>query len=98
MFPRNQKIATTLLEIVDGVRSAEGYVYFYLYTKEHPEEHLITLGDTESLLKSTFNHSRPTRIITHGYLNTRNSAACQLPKDGNFSNNTLKKLFSLCDK
>ncbi|KAL2735408.1 phospholipase A1 VesT102-like [Vespula squamosa] len=57
-------------------------VYFYLYTRNnrvHPDA--ISINNIESLKKSNFNFNRPTRIITHGWMNSHNSDSCILIRD-----------------
>ncbi|KAI4504108.1 hypothetical protein M0802_000579 [Mischocyttarus mexicanus] len=66
----------------ETLRDLHNRVFFYLYTKnnyKNPDG--ITINDQESLKKSDINFKRPTRFITHGWINSRNSKACTLIRD-----------------
>lgn len=43
---------------------------------------MIYLGDKERLMKSSFDPNRATKIITHGYVSSRDSLSCTMPRDG----------------
>lgn len=59
------------------------YVIVKLYTRENGDGEALILDDELGLHKSSFNFNRPTKVITHGYLNSGNSPSCKLMKDGN---------------
>jgi hypothetical protein len=60
------------------------HVHFYLYTrKDINNSEAISIGDVETLSKTNFNASRETKLVTHGWLNGKNSKSCQLAKEGN---------------
>ncbi|KAL2730514.1 phospholipase A1 VesT102-like [Vespula maculifrons] len=66
----------------DTMMDLHNRVYFYLYTANnriYPDA--ISINDLESLKKSNFNFNRPTRIITHGWMNSHNSDSCILIRD-----------------
>lgn len=70
----------------DTMMDLHNRVYFYLYTANnriYPDA--ISINDLESLKKSNFNFNRPTRIITHGWMNSHNSDSCILIRDGESS-------------
>lgn len=61
-------------------------VFFYLYTKDNPNEPKpLYVDDEEALKNSNFDPEKPTRFITHGWINSRNSAACTLIRDGTWT-------------
>lgn len=69
------------LEITDD--NVGERVLFYLHTlrkPNHPE--LLYVNDTEILRKSSFDPKKPTRFVTHGWMNSRKSSACTLIRDG----------------
>jgi len=58
-------------------------VFFFLYTKKNPvEPRQLYLNDDAALSNSDFDPSKPTRFVTHGWMNSRKSAACTLIRDG----------------
>ncbi|XP_014614491.1 PREDICTED: endothelial lipase-like [Polistes canadensis] len=66
----------------ETLKDLHNRVFFYLYTRnnyKHPDG--ISINNQESLKKSDINFDRPTRIITHGWINSRNSRACTLVRD-----------------
>ncbi|EZA59904.1 hypothetical protein DMN91_000433 [Ooceraea biroi] len=57
-------------------------VFFFLYTKDNPTDPKpLYLDDENALKNSFFDPKKPTRFITHGWMNSRNSAACTLIRD-----------------
>ncbi|XP_076289802.1 pancreatic triacylglycerol lipase-like [Lasioglossum baleicum] len=57
-------------------------VFFYLYTKANPTNHQqLHLNDLNSLRRSNFNAKRPTKFITHGWINSAYSDAFRLIRD-----------------
>lgn len=61
----------------------KNHVFFFLYTKENPNEPKpLYVNDDDALTNSNFDFSKPTRFITHGWMNSRNSKACTLIRDG----------------
>ncbi|XP_058796743.1 pancreatic triacylglycerol lipase-like [Phymastichus coffea] len=80
---KSDDVATKLYKLFNpnSMRTANDHVFFYLYTKEKPKEYEIVFGNSSSIQKSSFNKSRSTKIVTHGYLGSRNEASCTLLKD-----------------
>lgn len=71
---------------VDTVSGYDTKVLFLLYTKEtngHYEP--IHVNDKPSLQRSHFDPKRPTKIVTHGWINSYRSPATTRPRDGTFS-------------
>ncbi|KAK2587639.1 hypothetical protein KPH14_003762 [Odynerus spinipes] len=67
--------ADTLLEL-------HNRVFFYLYSTQNPKNPTaIFIDDKESVRNSNFDFKRPTRVVTHGWMNSRNSEACTLIRD-----------------
>ncbi|XP_011644471.1 pancreatic triacylglycerol lipase-like [Pogonomyrmex barbatus] len=57
-------------------------VFFYLYTRDNPTKpEQLYVDDEDTLKKSKFDPARPTRLVTHGWINSRNSTACTLIRD-----------------
>ncbi|XP_014475140.1 PREDICTED: pancreatic triacylglycerol lipase-like [Dinoponera quadriceps] len=57
-------------------------ILFYLYTRKNPNHpQLIYVDDEESINNSNFDPEKPTRITTHGWMNSYKSSACRLIKD-----------------
>ncbi|XP_076288999.1 phospholipase A1-like [Lasioglossum baleicum] len=57
-------------------------VYFYLFTKDNPNDgQRLYLDDVATLQNSNFNFSKPTKIVTHGFLNTVYNSAVDLLRD-----------------
>ncbi|XP_012285265.1 pancreatic triacylglycerol lipase-like [Orussus abietinus] len=62
-------------------------VIFYMYAKGNTRDpHKLYIGDKEALRKSNFDPSKPTRFITHGWMNSRRSEACTLVRDAYLTN------------
>lgn len=58
-------------------------IYFYLFTRDNPTDlKRLYLDDVVGLNNSSFNVSKPTKIITHGFLNSLFSEAIILIRDG----------------
>ncbi|KAL0123781.1 hypothetical protein PUN28_005949 [Cardiocondyla obscurior] len=58
-------------------------VFFYLYRKDNPAEPSMLYVDDEAALKNShFDPAKPTRFVTHGWMNSRNSVACTSVRDG----------------
>lgn len=57
-------------------------VFFYLYKKGEPNPKQLYVDDEDALENSNFDPAKPTRFITHGWMNSRNSEACILVRDG----------------
>lgn len=61
----------------------ENFVFFLLYTRKNPLRSKPLYVDDEDALKRTkFDPALPTRFVTHGWMNSRKSAACTLIRDG----------------
>lgn len=61
----------------------EGRITFKLYTKKDPlRGQELKVNDSPSLKKSYFDATKPTYFITHGWMNSENSTACTLIRDG----------------
>lgn len=60
----------------------ENFVFFLLYTRKNPLRSKPLYVDDEDALKRTkFDPALPTRFVTHGWMNSRKSAACTLIRD-----------------
>lgn len=57
-------------------------VVFFLYKKNNPNPKQIYVNDENVLKNSNFDPTKPTRIITHGWMNSRKSSACTSIRDG----------------
>lgn len=64
----------------------ENNVVFKLFTRKNMTGEMLKLNDTVALLKSAFNFSQPTKIITHGYWNSGDSPSCKLIQKGYLNN------------
>lgn len=64
--------------------SVEDSVFFSLYTKESKEitEFPLHVNDSATLQSSAYDPNKPTRIVTHGWINSKKSSACTLIRDG----------------
>ncbi|XP_029055718.2 phospholipase A1-like [Osmia bicornis bicornis] len=69
------------------VKDLPNRVLFYLYTRntQNNPKRLI-VGDSKSLTNSQFNPRKPTKIITHGWTNSKRSKACTKVRDAFLSN------------
>ncbi|XP_033322501.2 pancreatic triacylglycerol lipase [Megalopta genalis] len=57
-------------------------ISFYLYTKANPTDgQQLYVGDVDALKGSNFNFSRPTKFLTHGWINTVKDDAVSLIRD-----------------
>ncbi|KAL6432562.1 hypothetical protein ACFW04_006852 [Cataglyphis niger] len=62
-------------------------VFFFLYTKKNSIiPRTLYVNDKNSLKSSNFDPSKPTRFITHGWMNSRSSLACLLIRDAYLKN------------
>lgn len=58
-------------------------VFFFLYKKDSPNNpKQLYVNDEDALKNSNFDPTKPTRFVTHGWVNSRNSEACTLVRDG----------------
>jgi len=58
-------------------------VIFLLYTKDNPvKPQQLYVDDDAALKNSSFDPKKPTRFITHGWMNSENNAACILIREG----------------
>lgn len=61
----------------------ENFVFFFLYTRKNPiHSKPLYIDDEDALKRTKFDPALPTRFITHGWMNSRKSAACILIRDG----------------
>lgn len=69
-----------------GAPSARnGEIIFTLFTKQRSAlPRVLITNDTSSLIIGGFNTSKPTYIITHGWMNNGSSPACVRIRDGRF--------------
>ncbi|KAJ8683778.1 hypothetical protein QAD02_019570 [Eretmocerus hayati] len=67
--------------LTDGIIDVEDHVYFHLYTRDSQESTLLYPNDIHSLRYSKFDASKPTKFVTHGWINSKNSDACTLVRD-----------------
>ncbi|XP_031833782.1 pancreatic triacylglycerol lipase-like [Nomia melanderi] len=57
-------------------------VFFYLYTKATPNNpEKLYLDDLKALKKSHFNSMKPTKFVTHGWVNSHDSKAIKMVRD-----------------
>ncbi|EFN87734.1 pancreatic triacylglycerol lipase [Harpegnathos saltator] len=57
-------------------------VFFYLYTWKNPTHpQMLYVNDEEILKNSFFDPKKPTRFVTHGWMNSYESDACTLVRD-----------------
>lgn len=57
-------------------------VFFFLYTRANPTKHQqLFLNDLNSLRRSNFDPKKPTKFVTHGWINSEGSDAFQLIRD-----------------
>ncbi|GAB1868327.1 phospholipase A1 [Camponotus japonicus] len=62
-------------------------VLFFLYTKNNPAiPKTLYINDKDVLKNSSFDPTKPTRFITHGWMNSRSSSACLLIRDAYVKN------------
>ncbi|XP_076165997.1 phospholipase A1-like [Ptiloglossa arizonensis] len=63
-------------------RDIQNRVNFYLYTRSNPKKpDTLYVNDVAKLKKSHFKPERPTKFITHGWINSHKSKACYLIRD-----------------
>ncbi|KAJ8674094.1 hypothetical protein QAD02_005356 [Eretmocerus hayati] len=62
----------------NDIYQAQGYVTFRLHSRENVNGQEILIDEPELLQTAFFKKSRPTKMITHGYLNSGTSPACKL--------------------
>lgn len=60
----------------------EKSVHFTLHTTKNRKGVEVNLFKGENLEKMGYNSSRPTVVITHGWMNTHRAPACNLVKEG----------------
>jgi pimeloyl-ACP methyl ester carboxylesterase len=57
-------------------------VFFFLYKKDNPNNpKQFYVNDENALRDSGFDPAKPTRFVTHGWINSRNSVACTSVRD-----------------
>ncbi|XP_011878188.1 PREDICTED: pancreatic triacylglycerol lipase-like [Vollenhovia emeryi] len=57
-------------------------VFFYLHKKDNPTDpKQLYVDDEDALKNSNFDPTKPTRFVTHGWMNSRDSVACTLVRD-----------------
>ncbi|XP_076289001.1 pancreatic triacylglycerol lipase-like [Lasioglossum baleicum] len=75
-----ETLAETQLDLSDRV-------LFYLYTRDNPVEgQPLYIGDVDLLKQSNFDFSKPTKIVTHGWINTVLNGAVSLIRDAYLKN------------
>ncbi|XP_078038270.1 uncharacterized protein LOC144470691 [Augochlora pura] len=78
--PVNAKAPNESLEHTQ--RDLDNRVFFFLYTKDNPiEGQRLYVDDDDALQKSNFNFSKPTKFVTHGWINTVKDGAVALVRD-----------------
>lgn len=76
----------TIEEQKGSFMDMQNNVFFFLHTKKNPiQPQTLYVNDDEILKMSNFNPANPTRFITHGWMNSRESPACTLIRDGECS-------------
>jgi hypothetical protein len=61
----------------------ENRVFFFLYAKDNPvNPQQLYIHDDAALRNSSFDPKKPTRFITHGWMNSHTNLACTLIRDG----------------
>lgn len=75
-------------EVGDQLNDSEipSRVFFYLYKKNDPNPKELYVDNEDVLKNSNFDPAKPTRFVTHGWINSRNSEACTLVRDGMYVN------------
>lgn len=69
-------------ENIDDIEVAKR-VFFFLYKKDNPTDpKSLNVNDENALKNSNFDPAKPTRFVTHGWVNSRDSLACTLVRDG----------------
>lgn len=58
------------------------HVFFFLYKKDNPDPKQLHVNDENVLKNSNFDPTKPTRFVTHGWVNSRDSPVCILIRDG----------------
>lgn len=69
-------------ELTKSKSSVETSVKFILYTRHSKDGERIYIDDESSLNKTHFDPKRQTKFVTHGWINSKNSKACTLIRDG----------------
>ncbi|XP_053985508.1 pancreatic triacylglycerol lipase-like [Hylaeus volcanicus] len=84
----NENLITMDLELNDPEsvertkEDLENRVFFYLYTRENPKDfEQLKVDDIDMLKRSKFDASKPTKFITHGWINSYMSKACVAIRD-----------------
>ncbi|XP_014216721.1 inactive pancreatic lipase-related protein 1-like [Copidosoma floridanum] len=58
-------------------------ILFFLYTRENGDNHQkLMVGDKKLLQQSSYNISRPTKLITHGWTEDETLGSCSMPRRG----------------
>lgn len=58
-------------------------VFFFLYTKNNPTiPKTLYINDKDVLKNNSFDPTKPTRFMIHGWMSSRSSSACLLIRDG----------------
>ena len=64
-------------------KNLDDYVFFKLYTREVKEGYQsLYIDDEFTFSRSNFDSKRPTKFVTHGWMNSYESPACTLIRDG----------------
>ncbi|XP_072747044.1 pancreatic triacylglycerol lipase-like [Anoplolepis gracilipes] len=88
MYDDNENLVKLTLDdyymesVKETQEDIENRVFFSLYTKKNPTvPQSLYVNDEYVLKNSNFDPTKPTRFITHGWMNSRNSPACYLSRD-----------------
>lgn len=74
-----------IVDVNLGEKEIAERVAFFLYKKGNSNPKLLYVDDENALKNSNFDPTKPTRIITHGWINSHNSPACTLIRDGKWT-------------
>ena len=70
--------------LLDILTDFEDSVIYTIYTRENHAGEKIIVENVESLKNSSFKPERKTVFVAHGWMNSEQSPACQLVKNGMF--------------
>ncbi|XP_012531824.1 pancreatic triacylglycerol lipase [Monomorium pharaonis] len=85
VYDDNENLVKLTLDEVDvqedKCKEMANCVSFYLYKKGEPNPKQLYVNDENALKNSNFDPMKPTRFITHGWINSRESKSCTLVRD-----------------